>query len=30
MQAIGGIAKVSFAKDLCLLQNVQFQEHDHE
>jgi hypothetical protein len=26
MQAIGGMVKMSFAKDLCSLQSLQFQE----
>jgi hypothetical protein len=26
MQAIGGMVKISFAKDLCSLQSLQFQE----
>lgn len=30
MQAIGGIPKVSFAKALCSLQSLQFQERDLE
>jgi hypothetical protein len=30
MQVIGGILKVSFAKDPCSLQSLQFQDCDHE
>jgi hypothetical protein len=30
MQAIGGMLRMSFAKYLCSLQSLQFQEHDLE
>jgi hypothetical protein len=30
MQAIGSMLKMSFAKDLCSLQSLQFQENDLE